>query len=108
MPNHITHDSIYDTVDRDDFQAMIEVDRYGDRSDAFDAIISVTVDHFWDPMDPAYLDFSPGFDTTEDTILPREMCLEPGSQVWCLFKARSLHLFRCESQPAPAEAGERC
>lgn len=25
----------------------------------------------------------------------REMNIEPGSQVWCLFKARSLHLFRC-------------
>ena len=27
----------------------------------------------------------------------REMNIQPGSQVWCLFKARSLHLFRCES-----------
>ena len=30
MADHITHDPIYDTVDRDDFAAMIEVDRYGD------------------------------------------------------------------------------
>ena len=38
----ITHDSAYNTVDRDDFGAMIEVDRYGDRSDAFDWILSAT------------------------------------------------------------------
>ncbi len=53
MADHITRDSIYDTVDRDDFAAMIEVDRYGDRSDAFDGIIAATVDHFWDPNDTA-------------------------------------------------------
>ena len=35
---------------------LIEVDRYGDRSTAFDAIISATEDHFWDPNDPAYTD----------------------------------------------------
>jgi hypothetical protein len=76
MPDHITHDSIYDTVDRDDFLALIEVDRYGDRTDAFDSIISATVDHFWDPMDPSYIDYGQGFDLSEDTILPREMCIE--------------------------------
>jgi hypothetical protein len=52
MDHDITHDSIYNTVDRDDFDALIEVERYGDRSDAFDSIISATVDHFWDPVDP--------------------------------------------------------
>ena len=28
MADHITHDEIYDTVDRDDFDSMIEIDRY--------------------------------------------------------------------------------
>ena len=51
----ITHDPIYNTVPRGDFAAMIEVDRYGERSNAFDGIISATVDHFWDPNDPAFL-----------------------------------------------------
>jgi len=76
MSDPITHDPIYDTVDRDDFLAMIEVERYADRTDAFDAIISATVDHFWDPTDPTYLDYREPFDLTEDTILPREMCIE--------------------------------
>jgi hypothetical protein len=77
MTTHITHDKLYDTVDRDDFDAMIQVDRYADRSDAFDAIISATEDHFWDPTDPAYIDFEASpFDLNEQTILPREMVVE--------------------------------
>ena len=35
MADHITHDPIYDTVDRDAFASMIEVDRYAQRSGAF-------------------------------------------------------------------------
>ena len=73
---HITHDPAYNTVDRDDFRAMIEVPRYGERSDAFDAIISATEDHFWDPLDPTYLDFSQKFDTREQLIMPREFAVE--------------------------------
>ena len=77
MADHITHDSIYDIVDRDDFMSLIEVDRYADRSDAFDSIISSTVDHFWDPTDGRYIDFdTDGFDLEEDTVLPREMIVE--------------------------------
>jgi hypothetical protein len=76
VAEHITHDRIYDTVDRDDFAAMIEVHRYADRSDAFDAIISATEDHFWDPTDAAYIDFQQPFDLDADTILPREMVVE--------------------------------
>ena len=73
---HITHDPAYNTVDRDDFRAMIEVPRYGERSDAFDAIISATEDHFWDPLDPTYVDFSQKFDTREQLIMPREFAVE--------------------------------
>ncbi len=69
-------DPIYRTVDRDDFLALIDVERYADRSDTFDAIISATVDHFWDPNDPRYVDFEPAFDLENDTILPREMTIE--------------------------------
>ncbi|HTO72026.1 MAG TPA: ferritin-like domain-containing protein [Myxococcota bacterium] len=74
--SHITHNKAYDTVDRDDFAAMIEVDRYGERSDAFDAIISATEDHFWDPLDPAYVDFSSAFDVRERLIMPRDFTVE--------------------------------
>jgi len=77
MPHHITHDPIYNTIDRDDFLALIEVDRYADRTDAFDGIIAATVDHFWDPTDPGYVDFdAEPFDLREQTLLPREMVVE--------------------------------
>ena len=70
MADHITHDPIYDTVDRDDFDAMIEVERYAARSGAFDEIISSTEDHFWDPGDPAYVDFAKDdFEPPEATLL---------------------------------------
>lgn len=79
MPEtHITHDPIYDTVDRDDFLSLIEVDRYAERTGAFDAIISATEDHFWDPVDAAYIDFANAkpIDLREETIMPREFTIE--------------------------------
>jgi len=76
-PDHITHDPIYNTVDRDDFMSMIEVDRYADRTGAFDEIIALTRDHHWDPNDPAYVDFdAEPFDVTERTIMPRDFTVE--------------------------------
>ena len=72
----ITHDPAYNTIDRDDFGAMIEVNRYGERSGAFDAIISATVDHFWDPNDPAYIRFDDDFDPAQQLIMPREFTAE--------------------------------
>ena len=81
MAQHITHDPIYDTVDRDDFAAMIAVGRYAERSNAFDSIISATEDHFWDPLDPRYVDYAPDFDLENETLLPREMVVELHSAV---------------------------
>jgi hypothetical protein len=76
-PDHITHDPIYNTVDRDDFMSMIEVDRYADRTAAFDEIIALTRDHHWDPNDPAYVDFdAESFDVSERTIMPRDFTVE--------------------------------
>ncbi len=73
----INYDPIYNTVDRDNFEALVEVDRYADRSDAFDSIISATEEHFWDPQDPRYVDFqAEPFDLKEETIMPREFCIE--------------------------------
>jgi hypothetical protein len=72
MSGHINYDPIYDTLDRDAFMAMIEVDRYADRTDAFDQIISATRDHFWDPSDPAYIDYDAApFDLNEQMLMPR-------------------------------------
>ncbi|HYC64909.1 MAG TPA: ferritin-like domain-containing protein, partial [Reyranellaceae bacterium] len=57
MAQQITYDQAYDAVAPEDFAAMLEVPRYGRRTDAFDHIISTTHDHFWDPLDKAYIDF---------------------------------------------------
>src|SRR5215468_5061989 len=81
MADHITHDPIYNTVDRDDFAAMIDVDRYADRTGAFDKIIASTHDHFWDPTDPAYLDFNQPFDLEAQTLVPTSMIVELNSAV---------------------------
>jgi hypothetical protein len=66
----ITHDPAYEAVAPDDFAAMLLVERYGSRSDAFDAIIGATHDHFWDPYNPSYLDFTTPFDLAHDTVMP--------------------------------------
>jgi hypothetical protein len=76
MAEQLTHDPMYNTLDRDDFAGMVENDRYGSRSSDFDEIISATVDHFWDPMDPRYIDFNQPFDQDENTIMPRDFCVE--------------------------------
>lgn len=68
----ITHDPAYQAVAPDDFAAMLEVERYGRRSDAFDAIIGATHDHFWDPYNGAYLDFAQPFDLERQSIMPLE------------------------------------
>jgi len=44
--SNITVDAAYEAVAPDDFPAMMEVERYGNRSTAFDKIISATHDHF--------------------------------------------------------------
>ena len=66
----ITKDNAYDAVAPDDFPAMLEVERYGNRSTVFDKIISATHDHFWDPLDKKYIDFDEPFDLTAKTIMP--------------------------------------
>ncbi|MEW5684909.1 MAG: ferritin-like domain-containing protein [Pseudomonadota bacterium] len=70
---NITKDLIYDAVAPDDFESMLELDRYNNRSTAFDKIISATHDHFWDPLDTRYIDFSEPFDMENEMILPEDM-----------------------------------
>ena len=67
----ITKDNAYDAVAPDDFEAMMNTERYNRRSSAFDKIISATHDHFWDPMDKRYIDYSEPFD------LENEMLIDP-------------------------------
>src|SRR5436305_2526789 len=48
---------------------MLDVHRYGQRSNAFDRIISATHEHFWDPLDPKYIDFAQRFDTENEYLV---------------------------------------
>ncbi|WP_309644853.1 ferritin-like domain-containing protein [Phenylobacterium sp.] len=70
---NITKDLIYDAVAPDDFESMLELDRYNARSTAFDKIISATHDHFWDPLDPKYIDFSAPWDMENEPLMPEEL-----------------------------------
>ncbi|HEY1615407.1 MAG TPA: ferritin-like domain-containing protein [Rhizomicrobium sp.] len=67
--DNITKDPAYNAVDPGDFPAMLDVERYGARTRAFDRIISATHDHFWDPLDPKYIDFSLPFDVENEYII---------------------------------------
>lgn len=73
---NLTYDPAYEAVAPDDFPAMLQAERYGKRSRVFDKIISATHDHFWDPMDPKYVDFSKPFDVTKELIMPEETIIE--------------------------------
>ena len=76
MAQQITYDKAYDTIMPEDFPAMLEVPRYGRRSDAFDSIISATHDHFWDPLDKNYIDFDQPFDMATTSVVPLDMVVE--------------------------------
>jgi hypothetical protein len=69
---NITKDVMYGAVAPDDFESMLELDRYGQRSTAFDKIISATHDHFWDPLDPKYIDFDEPFDLENEALMPED------------------------------------
>jgi len=70
--SNITKDAMYGAVAPDDFESMIELDRYEQRSTAFDKIISATHDHFWDPLDKKYIDFDEPFDLENVAMMPEE------------------------------------
>ena len=72
---NITKDRMYDAVAPDDFESMLELDRYGARSTAFDKIISATHDHFWDPLDKKYIDFDTPFDMENTPMVPEEQVM---------------------------------
>jgi len=75
---NITKDVMYDAVAPDDFESMLELDRYNARSTAFDKIISATHDHFWDPLDPKYIDFSTPWDMENEALLPDDQVMSLG------------------------------
>ncbi len=67
--SQITKDKAYDAVEATDYPAMMEPQRYVSRTGAFDRIISAAHDHFWDPLDKRYIDFSEPFDPVATPIL---------------------------------------
>ncbi len=73
MDQNITKDAAYNAVDPNDFPAMLDTRRYGERSTAFDKIISATHDHFWDPLDKKYIDFSQPFDLENEYLVNPEL-----------------------------------
>ena len=81
MAQQITYDKAYDTIAPEDFPAMLDVPRYGRRTDAFDGIISATHDHFWDPLDKNYIDYDVPFDMSKTPIVPLDMVVELKSAV---------------------------
>ena len=70
---NITKDVMYEAVSPDDFESMLDLDRYGNRSTAFDKIISATHDHFWDPLDKKYIDFDEPFDMENVALMPEDL-----------------------------------
>jgi hypothetical protein len=72
---NITKDRMYDAVAPDDFESMLELDRYGARSTVFDKIISATHDHFWDPLDKKYIDFDTPFDMENEAMVPESQVM---------------------------------
>ncbi len=73
MVQQITKDDAYDAVAPDDFPAMMVPERYNERTTAFDKIISATHDHFWDPLDSRYIDYTTPFDMDNEPMLPEDM-----------------------------------
>ena len=69
---NITKDVMYDAVAPDDFESMLNLDRYGQRSTVFDKIISATHDHFWDPLDKKYIDFDEPFDLINEPMVAED------------------------------------
>ncbi len=69
---NITKDPAYNAVDPTDFPAMLDVNRYGERTTAFDKIISATHEHFWDPLNTKYIDFSQKFDMENEYLINPE------------------------------------
>ena len=75
--NRLTKDSAYNASLPNHFTPMMEEDRYGNRSDAFDKIISQTHKHFWDPNDTKYINYDIEFAMDSQYLVnPRIFCLE--------------------------------
>ncbi len=89
-------DPTYRTVSRDDFPAMVEVARYGQRSSDFEEIIARTEEHFWNPEDPDYIDFATPR-PVDASIFPENFVVEAHTAVWDRLDERQRIAFCDES-----------
>ena len=71
----------FNTVARNDFAAMLDSERYLSRSGDFETLITRTNEHFWDPLDPDYIDFATPVDR-EQPLIPFSMIAERHSAIW--------------------------
>lgn len=74
-------DPAYQTVAPDDFPSMLENQRYFRRSSEFEEIIARTEEHFWNPEDPDYIDFSKPM-PSDTPIVPFDFNVEAHTAVW--------------------------
>jgi hypothetical protein len=75
--NAMNKDPAYNATNPSHFIPMIEKDRYIERVDSFDQMISATHKHFWDPNDKSYIDFDEPFDMENEYIVdPDVFCME--------------------------------
>jgi 1,2-phenylacetyl-CoA epoxidase catalytic subunit len=88
--SHINYDPAYKAHDRDDFDGLLRVERYADRSSDFDEIIARTNEHFWDPLDADYIDYQQAFDMKNEPVIPLDMVGELSSEVAGKLKGREI------------------
>jgi hypothetical protein len=94
----LTRDEIYDTVHPGDFASLVDIERYGRRTSAFDKIISATHDHFWDPLDKKYIDFDEPFDLEREYLVDPKLVAVARTSIWDeLDEARRIKLANLET-----------
>jgi hypothetical protein len=67
---------VYNTVAVDDLASLLNPQRYGERTEAFDEIIAAAESHYWNPDNQRYIDFTGEFDLRERLILPLDFAPE--------------------------------
>ena len=71
----------FNAVARDDFAAMIETERYLQRSEDFETLIARTNEHFWNPEDPDYIDYQMAA-PPDEPLIPFDQIPERHSAIW--------------------------
>ena len=81
LNDRTTINPAFNSVARNDFSAMMDAERYLDRSEHFETLIARTHEHFWNPDDADYIDYTVSPPAGEP-LLPFEQIPERHSEVW--------------------------